>query len=80
MVEVNCTIDMLQAFNVFRGCFVAVVNREGWVDGFYKYNSAGRVFQPVPSKSFSVMTDGVSLDVTQLRRAAKEAAASGFVL
>ena len=50
------------------------------MEEFYKYNSAGRVFQPVPSKSFSVMTDGVSLDVSHLRRAAKEAAAGGFQL
>lgn len=49
------------------------MRRDDWVEYFYKYNSASRFFQPLEaSKSFSVMTDGVTLDLSKLRRVAKD--------
>jgi hypothetical protein len=50
--------------------------REEWVEGMYKYNSAARSFQRVPSRSFTVMTDGFTLDLSTLRRVAKDMTAS----
>lgn len=51
--------------------------RDEWVEHFYKYNSAARTFQPLPcGRSFTLMTDGLTLDLSKLRRAAKDGLAN----
>lgn len=53
--------------NVYAFLFLHVC-RDEWVEEFYKYNSATRMFQSVPSRSFTVMTDGVSIDLSKVKR------------